>query len=123
LLNVSTPVPEDSDAPKAGGGAKKDAKGKGAPVATAPVVDEGIETGNEIKITVDNANPDETQRALCFSLTVVFQGEPYEDPNPPEVDEAAAKKGGKAKVAADEPEVRMITPTPDTMEQENGRQF
>lgn len=66
-----TPIPEAEDAPKAGGG-KKDAKGKGAPVATAPVVDEGIETGNEIKITVDNANPDEAQRVLSFSLTVVF---------------------------------------------------
>jgi len=72
LLNVATPVPEAEDAPKAGGGAKKDPKGKGAPVATAPVVDEGIETGNEIKITVDNANPDEAQRVLSFSLTVVF---------------------------------------------------
>lgn len=72
MLNVATPVPEAEDAPKAGGGAKKDPKGKGAPVATAPVVDEGIETGNEIKITVDNANPDEAQRVLSFSLTVVF---------------------------------------------------
>ena len=110
VFNVSTPVPEAEDAPKAGGG-KKDAKGKGAPIATAPVVDEGIETGNEIKLCVDNANPEEGQRVLKFGITVVFQGEPYEDPNPPEVDEAAAKKGGKGKVA-DEPEVRMITPSP-----------
>ena len=71
LFNVQTPVPEADDAPKAGG-AKKEAKGKGAPVATAPTVDEGIETGNEIKITVDNGNPEESQRVLSFSLNVVF---------------------------------------------------
>lgn len=120
LFKVVTPVPEADDAPKAGGGGKKDPK-KG-PQPTAPVIDEGIETGNEIRISIDNANPDETQRVLSFSLTVVFQGEAFEDPNPPEVDDAAKKKAPKGK-EADEPEVRMITPAPVTMEQENGRQF
>lgn len=72
MLNVQTPVLEEGDAPKAGGG-KKDVKpAKGAPVATAPTVDEGIETGNEIKITVDNGNPDENQRVLSLSLNVVY---------------------------------------------------
>ena len=113
LFKVASPVAEADDAPKAGGGGKKDPK-KGAQ-PTAPVVDEGIETGNETKISIDNANPDEAQRVLTFSLTVVFQGEAYEDPNPPEVDDAAKKKPAKGK-EADEPEIRMITPPPVTME-------
>ena len=124
MLNVQTPTPgTDEGAPKAGGAAKKDPKAKGAPVAAAPEVDEGIETGNEVKITVDNGNADESQRVLSFSLNVVFQGEPYEDPNPPEIDEAAQKKAAKGKAVADEPEIRMITPEPLTMVKESGRQF
>jgi len=58
---------------------------------------------------------------LSLSLTVVYQGPPYEDPNPPEVDEKAAK--GKKAAADAEPEPRMITPDPATMEKESGRQF
>ena len=58
---------------------------------------------------------------LSFGISVVFQGEAYEDPNPPEVDEAAAKKKGKKE--AEEPEIRMITPEAVVMEKENGRLF
>ncbi len=54
---------------------------------------------------------------------------PYEDPNPPPVEEktAAPAKGGKApagKPAEDsKPEIRMITPDPVLMTNENGRLF
>ena len=119
LFNVSSPVETPEEPAK--GGAKKDPK-KGAAQPTAPEVDLGIDTGNTVKIAIDNANPDEAERVLSFSVTVVFQGEPYEDPNPPEVDAVDAKKKAKGKEDA-EPEVRMITPEAVTMEQENGRQF
>ena len=70
---------------------------------------------------IDTTNPKPEQRVLSLSLNIVFQGEPYEDPNPPEEDEAAkGKKGGKP---AGEPEVRWITPDPVTLENESGRLF
>jgi hypothetical protein len=53
---------------------------------------------------------------------VVYQGEQYEDPNPPEIDEAAKKKAVKGK-EAEEPEARMIIPLPVVMEKESGRTF
>lgn len=110
LFEVLSPVEEEED-PKA----KKDAK-----KAPAAPVDEGEGTGNEIKIAVDLANPNEEQRKLTFEMKIVFQGESYEDPNPPEEDDAAKKKKGKD---PSEPEVRMITPEPVILEGEMGREF
>ena len=69
---------------------------------------------------IDNANPREEQKLLSFELTIFHQAPDYEDPNPPE-DDGADKK--KKKDAGAEPEVRMITPPPMTMENEQGRQF
>lgn len=62
-------------------------------------------------------------------MHIVFQGQPYEDPNPPPVEEkqAAPAKGGKAapgKPAEEaKPEIRMITPDPVLMTNESGRLF
>ena len=109
LLKVISPVEEEED-PKA----KKDAK------KAPPTPEDGEGTGNEVKILIDIANPNEEQKKLSFTITVVFQGEPYEDPNPPEEDDAAKKKKGKDPA---EPEIRMITPDPIVMEKENGREF
>jgi hypothetical protein len=53
-------------------------------------------------------------------MTIVYQGEPYLDPNPPEEDEATKKKREKAGI---EPEIPMITPEPIIMANENGREF
>jgi hypothetical protein len=53
-------------------------------------------------------------------LTVIHQAPAYEDPNPPEEDEAAKKKKGKD---PGEPEIRMITPDPEVMIKEQGREF
>ena len=106
LLKVVSPVEEEED-PKA----KKDAK-------KAPVPEEN-EGGNEIKILIDTCSPNEDQKKLSLNISIVFQGEPYEDPNPPEEDDAAKKKKG----APTEPEIRMITPEPVVLEKENGREF
>ena len=54
---------------------------------------------------------------------MVFQGPDYEDPNPPEEDEKAKKKPAGKNAVPDEPEVRMITPDPVPLDQENGRVF
>ena len=108
LLKVTSPVEEEETDPKGG---KKDAK-------KAPPPEETDTTGNEIKIVIDIANPEEAQRVLGLSLTVVFQGPEYEDPNPPEEDEASKNK---KKGAPTEPEIRMITPDPTIMEHEHGR--
>lgn len=112
LLNIVSPEEEEED-PKA----KKDPK-KGA----AAPVDEGEGTGNTLKILLDTTNPNEARRIVEFNVEVVFQGEPYEDPNPPEEEEAKGKKKG-GKEAAAEPEVRMITPPPIPMDNEQGREF
>jgi len=62
-------------------------------------------------------------------MHMVFQGAPYEDPNPPPVEEkqAAPAKGGKAPagkpVEEAKPEIRMITPDPVLMVNESGRLF
>ena len=67
-----------------------------------------------------------------FFLHVVFQGPPYEDPNPPPVEEdpkkiaAAAKAAKGAKnipVEPEKPEPRMITPEPVILSVESGRLF
>jgi len=107
---VVSPVEEEED-PKA----KKDAK----KAPTSP--EEGEGTGNEIKILIDTCSTNEEQKKLSLDITVVFQGEPYEDPNPPEEDAAATKKKGAKDPT--EPEIRMITPEPIILEKENGREF
>jgi len=64
-----------------------------------------------------------------FEVHIVHQGAPYEDPNPPAVEEkqaAPAKGKGPApgKPAEDaKPEIRMITPDPVLMTNESGRLF
>lgn len=103
-----SPVEEEED-PKA----KKDAK-------KAPAAEE-VEGGNEVKILIDTCSTNEDQKKLSLNISVVFQGEPYEDPNPPEEDEAAKKKKGAKDTG--EPEIRMITPEPVVLENENGREF
>jgi len=72
-------------------------------------------------MTLDIANPNEANRVLAFNLEIVFQGESYEDPNPPEEEDLKAKK--KASVKEAEPEIRMITPPPVILEKEDGRTF
>lgn len=109
---MTSPKEEEED-PKAAA-AKKD------PKKVTPI-EEGEGTGNPVKISIDTANPDESRRFLGLEFKVVFQGEAYEDPNPPEEEEAAkGKKGGKP---AGEPEVRWITPDPINLENESGRLF
>jgi|TARA_B110000285_G_scaffold227003_1_gene287589 hypothetical protein len=98
---------------------EEDPKAKKAPPAKAPAA-EAEEEGNEVKIQIDNALEDETKKIVGFKLTVVHQAAAYEDPNPPEDDPAANKKG---KAANAEPEVRMITPDPVVMANEQGREF
>lgn len=119
LVDIISPVPEVEEVTK---GQKKADPKKGAPQTSAPEVDEGIPTNNEIKVVIDNSNPNEDQKKLTFKIQVVYQGEQYEDPNPPEIDEAAKKKAVKGK-EAEEPEVRMIIPQPKVMDKENGRTF
>lgn len=53
-------------------------------------------------------------------MKIVHQPEPYEDPNPPEEDEAAKKKREKA---GEEREPVMVHPEPIDMVGENGREF
>ena len=62
-------------------------------------------------------------KEIKFTLRIVYQGPEYEDPNPPEEDEAAKKKPSGKGAAAEEPKIRMITPEPVLMEQEHGRVF
>ena len=70
-----------------------------------------------MKVAIDVSNPNEENRALGLEIKVLFQGEPFEDPNPPEEEDPKKKKG------AAEPEVRIITPDPILLEQESGRLF
>lgn len=71
---VKQEVEEDHD-PKAKGGK--------APPKKNPA-EENEEDGNPLKMLLDISKEDAN---LEFKLHVVFQGEPYEDPNPPEEDE------------------------------------
>lgn len=108
-FELTSPIEAEEEDPKA----KKAPPGKGA----APMSEEG--EGNEIKISIDNAVEDESKKIVGFKMTVIHQAPPYEDPNPPEEDPVANKKGkGPA-----EPEVRMITPEPVVMTIEQGREF
>lgn len=111
LLDVLSP-PEEEEEPN---------KGKGKPPAkgAAPVEEDVFLNDKRIKIDVQN--PDEAKRKLGIAIKVVFQGPDYEDPNPPEKDPNDAKKKGKNEPV--EPEIRMITPEPMTMVNENGRLF
>ena len=57
----------------------------------------------------------------------MYQGAPFEDPNPPAVEETkapgkGAPKSGKPAEEA-KPEIRMITPDPVLMINESGRLF
>lgn len=109
LFNLASPIEEEED-PKA----KKDAKKPPTPI------EEEKPEGNAIKISIDVCNPDESKKLVSFSLRIVHQAPSYEDPNPPEEDEATKKKREKA---GGEPEVRMIHPEPIEMVNENGREF
>ena len=102
VVSVVSPVKEEED-PKA----KKDPK---KPVEEEP-------EGNPIKIAIDVSNPNEENRALTIQIEVLFQGEPFEDPNPPEEEDPKKKKAGG------EPEPRIITPDPILLENESGRLF
>jgi len=94
------------------------------PKAAAKPEDENKEVKNKIVYEIGKEGAQ-----VEFEMHVVFQGLPFEDPNPPPVEEkqAAPAKGGKAapgKPAEDaKPEIRMITPDPVLMENENGRLF
>lgn len=54
-------------------------------------------------------------KEIRFTLRVVYQGPEYEDPNPPEEDEASKKKPAAKGAALEEPKPRMITPDPIIM--------
>ena len=51
---------------------EEDPKAKKDPKKAAAPVDEGEGTGNEIKILIDLANPNEEQRKLTFEMKVVY---------------------------------------------------
>ena len=74
-----------------------------------------------MKVVIDTSKEEEALKTFGLEIRVVFQGEPYEDPNPPEEEDHA--KGKKGKPAPTEPEVRMITPEPQLLENESGRKF
>jgi len=100
--------------------AKKDPKAvkKDAPFTE----EEEAQYGNK-KIYLE-CKSDLEPKEVRFRLRIVHQGPDYEDPNPPEEDEKAKKKpAGKGAAVPDEPEIRMITPEPIVMEQEQGRVF
>lgn len=98
----------------------EDPKAKKAPPGKPPVPTSEEGEGNENKISIDNAVEDESKKIVGFKMTVIHQAPAYEDPNPPEEDLTATKKG---KGANAEPEVRMITPDPVVMVNEQGREF
>eukprot|EP00347_Sterkiella_histriomuscorum_P017342 403349752 len=114
---------------------KIDPKAKGKPDPKAQLKkggqaeeDKEEEGKNKIVYEVGKEN-----NFIEFELHIVYQGPPFEDPNPPPIEEdpkklaAAAKnaKGAKGQPAQpDEPEPkRMITPDPLVMVNENGRNF
>ena len=100
--------------------AKKDPKAvkKDAPFTE----EEEAQYGNK-KIFLE-CKSDVEPKEVRFRLRIVHQGPDFEDPNPPEEDEKAKKKPpAKGASIPDEPEIRMITPDPIRMEQEQGRVF
>lgn len=72
----------------------KAAAKKGAPV------EEDKDAENKLKIVYETGKE---SNFIEFELHVVFQGPPYEDPNPPPIEEDPKKAKGKGK-AAQEPE-------------------
>ena len=51
---------------------EEDPKAKGkAPPAKAPAATSEEDEGNEIKISIDNANEDETRKIVGFKMTVI----------------------------------------------------
>ena len=115
LFELQSPMIEEEVVdPKA----KKDPKAvkKDAPFSE----EEEAQYGNK-KIYLEHKS-DTEPKEVKFTLKMVFQGPDYEDPNPPEEDEKAKKKPAKG-AAPEEPEIRMITPDPITLDQESGRVF
>lgn len=80
---------------------------------------ETTDRGNEIKVEIDVCNPNEEQKKLGLKLTVVYQPPDYEDDTP--IEEDPKKKGKEAAPA--EPEIRMVTPDPEVLDLESGREF
>ena len=116
LFELISPIPEEEPVdPKA----KKDPK---APKKDTPFTDEEEAKYGERKICLE-CKSDAEPKEIRFKLQMVFQGPDYEDPNPPEEDEKAKKKPAGKNAVPDEPEVRMITPDPVPLDQENGRVF
>eukprot|EP00356_Strombidium_inclinatum_P012995 CAMPEP_0170499466 /NCGR_PEP_ID=MMETSP0208-20121228/31478_1 /TAXON_ID=197538 /ORGANISM="Strombidium inclinatum, Strain S3" /LENGTH=371 /DNA_ID=CAMNT_0010777025 /DNA_START=323 /DNA_END=1435 /DNA_ORIENTATION=- len=107
-LEVISPAEPEED-PKA----KKDPK-------KAAAAEEHDFGSNEIKVAIDTATEKEESKIFSFQMKVFFQGDSYEDPNPPEEDEAAKKKKG---APGGEPEIKMITPDPILKDNESGREF
>ena len=115
LFNLESPMMEEEVVdPKA----KKDPK---AVKKDAPFSEEEETQYGAKKIYLEHKS-DIEPKEVKFSLRMVFQGPEYEDPNPPEEDEKTKKKPAKG-AAPEEPEIRMITPDPVTLEQERGRVF
>jgi len=105
-----------------------DPKGKKDPKAGAPkaFTEEEEEQYGHKKIYIESKTEAEPKE-VSLKMQIVFQGEPYPDPDQDLEAEAEAKKGkkdAKGKAAVDaEPEIRMITPAPVTLQNENGRLF
>lgn len=104
---------------------KVDPKAKKPDPKAAAKPEEDKEKENKNKITYEVGKEN---NAIEFEMHIVYQGQPYEDPNPPVVEEkqAAPAKGGKGPakpVEETKPEIRMITPDPVLMINESGRTF
>lgn len=116
LFDLESPQPEEEVVdPKA----KKDPK---AVKKDAPFTEEEEAQYGAKKIYLEHKS-DIEPKEVKFTLRCVFQGPDYEDPNPPEEDEKAKKKPAKGAAVPEEPEIRMITPEPITLDQESGRVF
>ena len=78
------------------------------------------------KIYIEHKTENEAKE-VSLTLKIVFQGVPYPDPDQDVEAEKEAKKAGKkdkkGAVAEEEPEIRMLTPDPVTLEAEHGRHF
>jgi len=112
---VSPFVEEEVVDPKA----KKDPK---AVKKDAPFTEEEEAQYGSQKIYLE-CKSDIEPKEVKFTMRLVFQGPDYEDPNPPEEDEKTKKKPPAKGAAAEEPEIRMLTPEPVTLDQESGRVF
>ena len=118
LVHLKLPKVEAEEEVKADPKAKKP-----DPKAAQPKPEDEKEAKNKIVYEIGKEGAQ-----VEFELHVVFQGLPYEDPNPPPVEEksiAPAKGKAPAGKPAEEakPEIRMITPDPVLMTNENGRLF